>query len=137
MSLAVVSATRPSSSQAAARKSALAGPPTTAKWAPAVTRLSWDHRMALLAAFHATIGGYSTGDEFDLGGFAFGAGETRSFTENSGNTGGTLSIVDGSKTASLWLLGSYHTTDFALSTDSHGGAFVNHAMPRSLSIPSK
>ena len=29
-----------------------------------------------LAAFHATIGGYSTGDEFDLGGFAFGAGET-------------------------------------------------------------
>ena len=36
-----------------------------------------------LAAFHATIGGYSTGDEFDLGGFAFGVGETRSFTENA------------------------------------------------------
>ncbi len=77
-----------------------------------------------LAAFHATIGGYSTGDEFDLGGFAFGAGETRSFAENSGNTGGTLSVVDGNKTATLSLLGSYATGDFALSTDSHGGTFV-------------
>jgi hypothetical protein len=71
-----------------------------------------------LAAFHATIGGYSTGDEFDLGGFAFSAGETRSFAS------GTLTVVDGSKTATLSLLGSYVTSDFALSTDSHGGTFV-------------
>ena len=29
-----------------------------------------------LTAFDATIGGYSTGDEFDLGGFAFSVSET-------------------------------------------------------------
>ena len=77
-----------------------------------------------LAAFHATIGGYSTGDEFDLGGFAFGAGETRSFAENAAHTGGTLSVTDGSQHASLTLLGNYATGDFALSNDLHGGTFV-------------
>ena len=77
-----------------------------------------------LAAFHATIGGYSTGDEFDLGGFGFGASETRSFTENAAHTGGTLSVVDGSKTATLSLLGSYVASDFTLSNDLHGGTFV-------------
>jgi hypothetical protein len=77
-----------------------------------------------LAAFDATIGGYASGDEFDLGGFAFGAGETRSFTENSGLTGGTLSVTDGSRHANLSLLGKYATGDFALSNDGHGGTFV-------------
>ena len=77
-----------------------------------------------LAAFDATIGGYSTGDEFDLGGFAFGASETRSFTENSGLTGGTLSVTDGSRHVNLSLLGSYVTSDFALTADGHGGTFV-------------
>jgi autotransporter passenger strand-loop-strand repeat protein len=77
-----------------------------------------------LAAFHATIGGYSTGDEFDLGGFAFGAGETRSFAEAASHTSGTLHVVDGGKTATLSLLGSYVTGDFALSNDLHGGTLV-------------
>ncbi len=77
-----------------------------------------------LAAFDATIGDYSSGDEFDLGGFEFGASETRSFTENSGHTGGTLSVTDGSRHANLSLLGSYVTSDFALSGDGHGGTFV-------------
>ncbi len=62
-----------------------------------------------LAAFHARIGGYSTGDEFDLGGFAYSASETRSYTENSSHTGGTLS-VHGSMRATLSLLGDYHTS---------------------------
>ena len=33
-----------------------------------------------LADFHATIGGFSTGDKFDLGGFAYSAGETESLS---------------------------------------------------------
>jgi hypothetical protein len=77
-----------------------------------------------LAAFDATIGGYAAGDEFDLGGFAFGASETRSFTENSAHTGGTLSVTDGSRHASLSLLGNYAAGDFALSGDGQGGTFV-------------
>ena len=77
-----------------------------------------------LANFHALIGGYSTGDEFDLGGFAYGAGEKASFTEAANLLSGTLSVHDGGLSASLTLLGKYVTGDFGLSTDGHGGSFV-------------
>ena len=77
-----------------------------------------------LPQFHATIGGFSTGDSFDLGGFAYGLGETWSFTEAASLTSGTLSVVDGGLTAKLTLLGNYVTSDFALSDDSLGGTFV-------------
>jgi autotransporter passenger strand-loop-strand repeat protein len=77
-----------------------------------------------LSGFGAAIGGFSTNDEFDLGGFTYSAGETRSFTEAGSHTSGTLKIVDGSKSANLTLLGSYVTSNFALSTDGSGGTFV-------------
>jgi autotransporter passenger strand-loop-strand repeat protein len=77
-----------------------------------------------LGAFAAQISGFATGDEFDLGGFAYGAGETRGFTEAASHTSGTLKVVDGARSASLTLLGSYVSGDFALSTDGAGGTFV-------------
>ena len=61
---------------------------------------------------------------FDLGGFAFSAGETRSFTEAGSLTSGTLTVVDGGQTANLTLLGNYVTSNFVLSNDWHGGTFV-------------
>lgn len=77
-----------------------------------------------LATFHATIGGFSTKDEFDLGGFAYGAGETEVFKENGADTQGTLTVTDGAEVAKLTLLGNYVASDFALSDDLHGGTFV-------------
>ena len=77
-----------------------------------------------LSGFHATIGGFSTNDKFDLGGFAYGAGEVLSYHEAGGLTSGTLTVTDGSKSAHLTLLGNYVTGDFALLNDSHGGTFV-------------
>ena len=77
-----------------------------------------------LSNFHARVGGFSTSDEFDLGGFAYGSSETLKYTEAASLLSGTLSIHDGSQTASLTLLGKYVTSDFALSTDAHGGSFV-------------
>jgi antigen 43 len=71
-----------------------------------------------LAGFHATIGGFSTGDKFDLGGFGYTTSETEVFSA------GTLTVTDGAQVAKLTLLGSYVTSDFALSTDNHGGTFV-------------
>jgi hypothetical protein len=79
-----------------------------------------------LPGFGALIGGFSVGDEFDLGGFTFSAGETRSFTEAGSNTSGTLTVVDGGQTANLTLLGSYATSNFVLSNDFHGGTFVKY-----------
>ncbi len=77
-----------------------------------------------LAGFHATIGGFSTGDEFDLGGFGYTTSETEVFSSNAGHTSGTLTVTDGSQVAKLTLLGNYVTSDFALSDDHHSGTFV-------------
>ena len=77
-----------------------------------------------LANFNALIGGYSTGDEFDVAGFTYGAGETVKYTEAASLLSGTLSIHDGGLTANLTLLGNYVTSDFALANDGHGGSFV-------------
>ena len=77
------------------------------------------------AAFSASIAGMTNAsDKIDLGGFTYGAGETVSWTEAAGNTSGTLTVTDGSKTASLTLLGSYVTSDFSLSDDGIGGTYV-------------
>ncbi len=83
-----------------------------------------DLAVYALASFHATIGGFSTGDEFDLGGFGYTTSETEVFSSNAGHTSGTLTVTDGSQVAKLTLLGSYVTSDFALSDDHHGGTFV-------------
>jgi autotransporter passenger strand-loop-strand repeat protein len=71
-----------------------------------------------LATFHATIGGFSTGDKFDLGGFAYSASETRSFAEYASHTSGLLTVTDGAEVAKLTLLGNNTSSDFALSNDS-------------------
>jgi len=78
-----------------------------------------------LSGFAAVISGFSTGDQIDLGGFAFSSnGETRTFTEAANKTSGTLTVVDGGKTASLTLAGSYVTSAFMLTNDGAGGTFV-------------
>jgi hypothetical protein len=80
-----------------------------------------------LAAFHATLGGFSTGDMFDLGGFSCSSSETLSFTEAGSLTSGALKLVDGGQTANLTLLGSFATSNFTLSNDGPGGTFVKYA----------
>ena len=78
-----------------------------------------------VAGFSASIAGMANAsDKIDLGGFTYGAGETVSWTEAVGNASGTLTVVDGAKTASLTLLGSYVTSNFSLSDDGVGGTFV-------------
>jgi hypothetical protein len=77
-----------------------------------------------LAAFHDKISGLTTSAEkIDLGGFAYSAGETVSWTQSG--TSGTLTVHDGAKTASLTLLGTYTTSSFHFAGDGHGGTFVS------------
>ena len=80
-----------------------------------------------LPAFGAVIGGFASGDKIDLGTFTFGSGATQSFTEAPSHTSGTLSVVNGGNQAHLTLLGSYATSDFALSSDGAGGTLVKFA----------
>ena len=80
-----------------------------------------------LPAFAAVIGGFGTSDKIDLGSFAFGSATTRSFTEAPSHTSGTLSVVNGASQAHLTLLGSYVTSNFALSNDGAGRTLVKFA----------
>ncbi|HZZ87604.1 MAG TPA: hypothetical protein VFE13_04645 [Caulobacteraceae bacterium] len=84
-----------------------------------------------LAGFQAKISGLATSKQkIDLGGFHFGAGETRTWTQ--AGTSGTLTVHDGAKTASLVLIGSYATSDFTLSDDGHGGTYIKDPRPARL-----
>jgi hypothetical protein len=77
-------------------------------------------------SFAASISGLTgTTDKIDLLSFAYNsATETKSFTEASGNTSGTLVISSGGKTESLTLIGNYVTSNFVLSKDGTGGTLI-------------
>lgn len=78
------------------------------------------------AAFSGTISGWQQGDRIDLGDILFSDGSTTlAYSANAGNTGGTLTVSDGSHVASLELLGQYTAAAFALSSDGHGGTLIN------------
>ncbi|HWW10527.1 MAG TPA: hypothetical protein VNY76_09800, partial [Candidatus Acidoferrales bacterium] len=74
--------------------------------------------------FAGTVAGLAAGNHLDLADIAFGAGTKLGYTPNGGNTGGTLSITDGTHTANLALLGSYVAANFAMSSDGNGGTVV-------------
>jgi hypothetical protein len=82
--------------------------------------------LAQASAFTGTISGWQADDSVDLGDILFSDGVTSfAYAQNSGNTGGTLTVSDGTHTASLSLLGQYSAADFALSSDGHGGTLIS------------
>lgn len=75
--------------------------------------------------FNGVISGLSQpSQKIDLGGFAYGAGETASWTQAQGGVSGTLTVTDGADSIHLTLAGAYATSNFVLSDDGHGGTFV-------------
>jgi hypothetical protein len=55
------------------------------------------------------------------------SGTTFNFVENSGGTGGTLALHDGSLTANVLMTGQYSKSDFTLAADLGTGTLVNFA----------
>ncbi|AHY53537.1 hypothetical protein [Bradyrhizobium japonicum] len=51
-------------------------------------------------------------------------GSATGYAQNNDNTGGTLTVSDGTHVATLHLLGQYSAADFALSSDGHGGTLI-------------
>ena len=49
------------------------------------------------------------------------------------NTGGTLTVSDGTHTASLALIGNYTASSFAISSDGHGGTLIADTSPPTVS----
>ena len=57
-------------------------------------------------------------------GIAFGADTTLGYLPNSNQTGGTLSLTDGTHSANIALLGNYMASSFVMESDNHGGTMV-------------
>jgi hypothetical protein len=74
--------------------------------------------------FAATIIGFGTGDTIDAANFHAPPATTFDFVENSGGTGGTLTLHDGSLIANIHLTGVYSNSDFTLAPDSGTGTLV-------------
>jgi hypothetical protein len=62
------------------------------------------------------------GDVIDLADLTAGANATIGYTGN--NSPGTLTVSDGTHTASIALLGNYSLANFTASSDGHGGTSV-------------
>ncbi len=76
------------------------------------------------ATFSGTVSGFGAQSTIDLPGIAFDAQTTLGYLPSSNQAGGTLSLTDGSHSASIALLGQYMASSFAVVGDNHGGTMV-------------
>jgi uncharacterized membrane protein YfcA len=72
--------------------------------------------------YAGNISGLSIGDTIDLTDLAYGPNMTVAYSVT--NTGGTLSVSNGTETAHIALLGNYLQSEFAASSDGQGGTCV-------------
>jgi hypothetical protein len=82
------------------------------------------------AQFTGSVAGLATGNSLDLADIAFGANTTLGYAPNAFNTGGTLSVTDGSQTANITLFGHYSAASFAMSNDGGGHVLITDPPPR-------
>ncbi|SEC02388.1 hypothetical protein [Bradyrhizobium erythrophlei] len=74
------------------------------------------------ASFAGTVAGMTGADAIDFANISFANVHTPSFSGNA--SGGTLTVTDGTLTASIALLGNYMASTFTTSSDGHGGTLV-------------
>ncbi|MGX5844399.1 beta strand repeat-containing protein, partial [Mesorhizobium sp. ArgA1] len=76
--------------------------------------------------YSGRIGGITNDDKLDLNDISFGAGTTVAYQASQDGSGGTLSVSDGSHSATLHLLGTYDAKGFRLADDGEGHAVVTY-----------
>ncbi|MGY3527526.1 AIDA repeat-containing protein [Bradyrhizobium sp. USDA 4452] len=74
------------------------------------------------ASFAGTVAGMTGADAIDFANISFANVHTPTF--NGTSSSGTLTVTDGTVTASIVLLGNYMASTFATSSDGHGGTLV-------------
>jgi hypothetical protein len=74
--------------------------------------------------FGGLISGFSGQDVLDLADIAFSPNMSLGYAANTNNSGGNLTVNDGTHVASLALLGNYMASSFVASSDGHGGTFI-------------
>jgi hypothetical protein len=78
-------------------------------------------------AFAGAISGFDGNDQIDLSDVDFGAGLTLAYAANQDGTGGTLTVSDGTDTASIDLVGQYSAEGFQTAADDGTGTLVMYA----------
>ena len=68
--------------------------------------------------------GANTSQSIDLSDLNFTAGIQMNYVPNSGNTGGVLTLTDGTNTANLELEGGYTLANFVIANDGDGGTLL-------------
>ncbi|MGY3482155.1 autotransporter passenger strand-loop-strand repeat protein [Bradyrhizobium sp. USDA 4011] len=74
------------------------------------------------ASFSGTVAGMTGSDAIDFANISFANVHTPTFSGDSSH--GTLTVTDGTVTASIALLGNYMASTFTTSSDGHGGTLV-------------
>src|SRR5205085_8243455 len=77
-----------------------------------------------LATFTGSISGFTGQDHIDLTGVGFGHSTMLAYAPNTGNSGGTLTVSDGTHVANLAFVGQYTTASFAMAGDGRGGTLI-------------
>jgi hypothetical protein len=78
--------------------------------------------------FTGTVAGMIGADMLDLRDIGFFGRSTRlDYTASADNSGGTLSVSDGTHTANIALLGQYAASSFAMASNGHGGTLISEA----------
>ncbi|SDT38284.1 Npun_F0296 family exosortase-dependent surface protein [Bradyrhizobium canariense] len=76
------------------------------------------------SSFGGNIVGLSATDQLDLQTIGYGPDTTGTYVSNANNTGGVLTITDGTHSISMTLVGDYRNAHFAGSSDGNGGTLV-------------
>lgn len=88
------------------------------------------------SSFSGQITGFGGGDQIDLSDIFYGASTTLAFSAQGNDLGTTLTVSDGTDTANLVLFGQYLASDFALSSDGHGGTLITDPLPPAPTVAS-
>ena len=81
------------------------------------------------ASFHGVVAGFGNNgdpDRIDVANIAFGTVTSKKgpLSYNGNLLSGTLTVTDGVHTANIALIGQYMASEFAVSTDGHGGTLI-------------
>jgi hypothetical protein len=77
-----------------------------------------------ISGFTGTAPNLASSDAIDLTDINFGNLTTKTYTPNGAGTGGTLTVADGTNTATLYFSGDYSLANFSFASDGQGGTLI-------------
>jgi hypothetical protein len=86
------------------------------------------------SSFDGQISGFGGEHRIDLADVFFGTSTTLAYSNQDNDSGTTLTVSDGTNTASLVLLGQYLVSHFAVSSDGNGGTFITDSLPPAATV---